>query len=195
MFFPKNLSEGVSRNCASFFVLSIKQPFAGRYQKMPGTAVICCGDRRLNLLVQVLDQNGCYRIRDIGSPFDYVIDQSQLLVLNSKLVGFPPENAPIQNVLVLVHTDCLAIQSSDFFATLREKRMCRYAATHEGDLEFCEKQLAKIRVQTARLSGPVDISWFFGIIDTDKATLLNNECGVNDALNCIAWPFGAPPFF
>lgn len=71
---------------------------------MSGTAIICCGDRRLNFLVQVLDQNGCYRIRDIGSPFDFVIDQSQLLVLHSKLVGFPPENAPIRHVLVLTPT-------------------------------------------------------------------------------------------
>ncbi len=165
---------------------------------MSGTAIICCGDRRLNFLVQVLDQNGCYRIRDIGSPFDFVIDQSQLLVLHSKLVGFPPENAPIRHVLVLVHTDCLAIQSSGFFKTLGDKRTGRYAATHEGDLEFCKKQLEKIQTQTARLSGlsgPIDISWYFGIIETQKATLLDSECGVGDALNCIVWPFGIPPFF
>ena len=162
---------------------------------MSGIAIICCGDRRLNLLVQVLDQNGCYRIRDIGSPFDFVIDQSQLLVLHSKLVGFPPETAPIQHVFVLVHTDCLAIQLSAFFKTLGDKRTDRYAATHEGDLEFCKKQLEKIQAQTKRLSGPVDISWHFGIIETQKAMLLGSECGVSDALNCIVWPFGIPPFF
>lgn len=162
---------------------------------MSGIAIVCCGDKRLNQLVQVLDQNACYRIRDIGSPFDYVIDQSQLLVLHSKLVGFPPKKAPIHHVLVLVHTDCLAIQSSEFFATLCQKLTDRYEPTHDGNVEFCKKQLEKISNQTKRLTGPVSINWYFGIIDTCKAVLLQADCVVSDALECIMWPYGVPSLF
>lgn len=162
---------------------------------MRGLTTACCGDRRLNRIIAILDSDKSYRKRDLGTPFDFIINQAELLVWHSKLTGFPEGGAPISDALILLHTDCLAVQTNAFFATLREKRCGRYAMTHKGDVEFCLKQLEKIKIQAARLTGPIPIHWHFGIIDTEKAIHLKAGSGIKEAIACIIWPFDVPTFF
>ena len=157
-----------------------------------GLTTACCGDQRLNHLISILDNNRSYRKRDLGTPFDFVINQGELLTWHSKLTGFPINEAPISDALILVHTDCLAVGTNAFFATLRDKRCGRYPMTKNGDFEFCTKQLEKIRTQVERLKGPIDIHWHFGVIDTGMAEGLTEESALKDALQCIRWPFGMP---
>ena len=162
---------------------------------MPGLTTACCADCRLNRLASILGGNTAYTKRDLGTPFDFIINQGELLVWHSKLTGFPADAAPISDALVLLHTDCLAVQKNAFFTTLRIKRLERYDPTHEGDIAFCCNQLEKIRKQTARLTGPIVMRWHFGIIDTDKAVQLTTSSLLNEALACIIWPFGTPNLF
>lgn len=158
-----------------------------------GFTTACCGDHRLNRFVSAFDGNGSYRRRDLGAPSDFIIDLSALLVWHQKLIGFPPDKKPIFDAVILVHTDCLAIQTNVFFRTLKRKRS-RYAMTHKGDIEFCAKQLEIIQLQTERLSGPTSIHWHFGIIDTTLAEKLPGNATRQDALSCMQW-FGEAPQF
>lgn len=158
-----------------------------------GFTTACCGDHRLNRFVSAFDGNSSYRRRDLGAPSDFIIDLSALLVWHQKLIGFPPDKKPIFDAVILVHTDCLAIQTNVFFRTLKRKRS-RYAMTHKGDIEFCAKQLEIIQLQTDRLSGPTSIHWHFGIIDTDLAEKLSNNATRQDALSCMQWLSEIPEF-
>lgn len=160
-----------------------------------GLTIACCGDSRLNAIVSLLNGNRCYQKRDLGTPFDFIINQGEFLVWHSKLTGFPESTAPISDALVLLHMDCLAVHGNAFFASLRDKRCERYAMTPEGDLEFCLKQLDKIQGQAKRLKGSIPIHWHFGIIDTAMAEQLDMDSAIKDALDCIKWPYGMPKFF
>lgn len=160
---------------------------------MCNTALVCCGDRRLNQFARAISENAYYQIRSIGLPFDWAINQGALFVLYSQLTTFPEGELPITEVFVLVHTDCLAVQKSGFFKTLGDKRRERYENTPDGERDFCTKQLEKIKNQTRQLGDPGKIVWRFGIIDTGKAVELRASCTRCEALECIDWPFEEKP--
>ena len=157
---------------------------------MKGFTTACCGDHRLNTFISIFDGNGSYRKRDLGTPFDFIINQGELLVWHSKLTGFPKIAALISDAVILVYTDCIALHENAFFATLCDKRCGRYAMTSDGDFEFCTKQLEKIRDQAMRLKSPTKINWHFGTINTEAAIQLTMESDLQDAIACVRWPFG-----
>lgn len=92
----------------------------------------CCGDVRLHRILPLLDDNESYRERSIGAPLKFAIDQGDLLKWHAILTGFPEDGIRVSDALLLAHTDCLAVNTNAYFATLREKRH-RLPGTLEGD--------------------------------------------------------------
>ena len=159
-----------------------------------GHALVCCCDPRLHNFVAGIDPFGGYRSRDFGLPFSWPINQGALLTWQSVLSGFPKNSQPISDVLVLPHTDCLAIHTNEFFAALREKRDNYYANTHEGELSFCQKQIEKIALQIERFPS-IGVEYHFGVIETEKSMKLPSGASLEAALECVIWRNGKVPAF